>query len=67
MRNLTEIEKNAFARLVKTADGFVMMDYLEEALQDQDINNRKSPIENIQRGQGKALLLDELIIKLRTE
>ena len=64
MRNPDEQEKNAFRRLKLSSDGQVLMTYLAEALHEQDVQNRTLEKDRFGRGQGKSLLLDDLINKL---
>lgn len=67
MRKPTDEEKFCFKRLLKTGEGIVLLKYFEEALHDQDVSNRVSPIEAIQKGQGKSILLVEIINHLTTQ
>jgi len=67
MRKLTDVEKYAFKRIHKSSDGAILIQYLSEALQEQDKNNRTTAVETVQKGQGKAQLLAELIDNLIKE
>jgi len=57
-------EKSAFRRLIGSNDGRVLGNYLKECLEHQDKENRTTSIEVIQRGQGKSIILADLISKI---
>jgi len=51
----------ALWRLRHSEDGNLVIQWLAESLREQDINNRMATGESVGRGQGKSLVLDELI------
>lgn len=64
MRKPTEVEAGAMRRICDSADGQILLNYLIENLDAQDIENRIMPVDIIQRGQGKAIVINDLIEKL---
>ena len=57
----TEMEKNAFRVLGLSNEGQALIHYLQKNLEYHDKENRTIPIDKIQKGQAKAVQLDELI------
>lgn len=51
----------AIWRFKHSHDGHVIMDWLKECLADQDVKNRMTVSEQVGRGQGRALCLQDLI------
>ncbi len=64
MNNTNDQQKNAFRRIAASIDGKVLMDYLSSELDEQDVANRSSPVDTFQRGQGKSIVLNEIIENL---
>mgnify|MGYP006899560179 CR=1 len=67
MRKPTEQERLAFNRIKRTADGLLLRLYLEDCLSEQDKANRYSDIGNVQKGQGKSLVIAEMIETIERE